>query len=102
MTFSSRVRRRWIVSIVFAVAGFFALEILVWTMLAFVVFVALQIEPASARRLLVVVVEFLVGVGYILAWSVRGMQSASLDVLLRDAGPLEREVIKARIEEEQS
>lgn len=100
MTFQNRVRRRWIASVIFALSGFALVELLVFVMLAFVVFVALDIQPESARRLLITIVEFLVGGAFLLAYSIRGMQNATLDTLLQDAGPLEREVIRARIVQE--
>lgn len=100
MTFTDRVRRKWIMSILFGTLGFFFAQLLVWVMMSFVVFVALELDYGSRRTLLLVVVQFLVGAVYLWSWAVRGMQTSSIDVLLRDAGPIERELIQARIKQE--
>ena len=100
MTFSDRVKRRWIASVLFAIFGFLAVELLVWIVLVFVLFVALEMPAGSSRSLLIVIVEVLVGLSSMFAYAVRGMQNSSIDVLLRDAGPLERDIIAARIRQE--
>lgn len=99
-TFSDRVRSRWWVSIIMFVVGFAVSQFLVWVMMSFIVFVAVQITMADQRKLLMTVVQILVAAVYLWSWAVRGIQLVSIDTILKDAGPLERAVIKQRIEQE--
>jgi hypothetical protein len=100
MKFSDHVRRRWTMSLIFGISGFLVAQLLVWLMMSLVVFVALELEANAKRTLLLVVVQFLVGAVYLWSWAIKGMQLSSIDVILRDAGPIERELIKARISQE--
>ena len=100
MTFQDRVRARWWVSIIMGVVGFAVAQLLVWTLMSFVVFVAIQIPDPEQRRLLLTVVQILIGLVYLWSWAVRGTQIVSIDTILRDAGPLEREIIAGRIAQE--
>lgn len=100
MTFEQRVRRRWWTSIIWFVVGAVIVGMLTWVMMAFVVFVLITFEDTQ-RRLIMTVVQFLVYGSYLFAWSSRGAQMAStVDVVLRDAGPIERDLIVARLAQE--
>ena len=100
MTFNERVRSRWWASITMFVVGFAVAQLLVWVMMTFIVFVAVQIVDPAQRRLILVVVQILIAAVYLWSWAVRGMQLVNIDVILRDAGPLERDIIKQRIAQE--
>jgi hypothetical protein len=100
VTFNDSVRARWISSIVFGLVGFALVEMVVWVMMVFVIFVAVQIAEQSSRLMIIVVTEFLVGISYCGGWLARGMRASNIDVMVRDAGPIERDIIKARIAQE--
>ena len=99
-TFADRVHSRWRSSIILFIVGFAVAQALVWSMMSFIVFVAIQIDTPEKRRLLLTVVQILIGAVYLWSWSVRGIQINSIDAILRDAGPTERAVIQARIAQE--
>lgn len=99
-TFQDRVKMRWWASIIMGVLGFLVAELLVFVLMSFVVFVAIQIPEPEQRRLLLTVVQILIAAMYLWSWAVRGMQLVNVDTILRDAGPLEREIIKGRIAQE--
>jgi type VI protein secretion system component VasK len=100
MTFNERVQARWWASIILFIVGFLVAETLVWVMMSFIVFVAIQIAASEQRRLIMVVVQILIGAVYLWSWAVRGIQLVNIDVILRDAGPLERAIIRERIAQE--
>lgn len=100
MTFNDRVKARWWASIILFIVGFLVSQALVWVMMTLIVFVAVQIADPAQRRLILVVVQILIGAVYLWSWAVRGIQLVNIDVILRDAGPLERDIIKQRIAQE--
>jgi type VI protein secretion system component VasK len=99
-TFNERVRSRWWASIILFIVGFLVAEALVWAMMTLIVFVAVPIPDPAQRRLILTVVQILIGAVYLWSWAVRGIQLVNIDVILRDAGPLERDIIKQRIAQE--
>ncbi len=99
MTFEQRVLRKRIATMIWLAVGAAALTAMVAVTMSFVVFVFIQPTP-EARRLLLTVVAILAGGAYGAGWIVRGNLKESIDVEARNAGPLEREMIKARIEQE--
>lgn len=99
-TFSDRVKSRWWASIIMFAVGFAVAQLLVWVMMSFIVFVAVQIIDLQQRRLMLTVVQILIAAVYLWSWAVRGVQLVNIDTILRDAGPLERDIISKRIEQE--
>jgi len=83
------------------IVGFVVAQLLVWVMMTFIVFVAIPISFTEQRRLLLVVVQILIAAVYLWSWAVRGIQLVSIDTILRDAGPLERDIIQKRIGQEE-
>jgi hypothetical protein len=100
VTFNERVKARWQTSIAMFLIGFAVAEALVWVMMSFIVFVAIPIEAVDHRRLLLTVVQILIGAVYLWSWAVRGIQLVNIDTILQDAGDIERKLIAARIAQE--
>lgn len=101
LSFSQRVVRRWAVSIIIGVMGFFIGMLLVYVMVFFVVFIAIPLEYAQ-RQIVFTVVAFLTGFMYLFAWAVRGIQNSTIDVIVRDMGPLQKKMLVAQIQEDEN
>lgn len=99
MTFNDRVNRRWRVAIACGIAGFLVMLILTVAILFFTVFVAVPLADAGLKIVLAVVL-FLVASAFGIGWSFRGVYVESIDVIIRNMGPLQKKMLVAAIREE--
>jgi hypothetical protein len=99
MTFRDRVSRRWYAGAAFVVAGFATVLALTWVMLSFVLFTMVNLSE-EIRTAVIVIVLFLVGMAFLGGWAFRSMFDVNADMIVRDMGPLARQIFVSAIQEE--
>jgi hypothetical protein len=99
MTFNERVNRRWRVATACAISGFLVMLMLTVAILFFTVFVAIPLED-SGLKIVLAVVLFLVASAFGIGWGFRSAYVESIDVMIRNMGPLQKKMLLAAIQEE--
>lgn len=97
LTLEKRIRRRWMLTTIFAVAGFFALLIIATVFLFFTLFVAFAFTDAQIKCLLAVDL-FLLAVAYFAGWQVKGLYQINIDTIVRDMGDLQKRALIAALQ----
>lgn len=101
VTFEKRVTRRWWGATLSAVAGYATVLLMTVMVLHYAVFAVLVQSPGESR-MMVAVALILVTFAFGLGWGFRGIYVSSIDVIVRDMGPLQRRMLVAAIQEELS
>ena len=105
MTFSERVKARWRAPITAFIVGLAVAEVLVWVLLAFVVFVALSAAgiavPVEMRRMILIINQITVLATAFCMWIARGIQlSADVNTIIGTASPLQKQLLGTQLTEE--
>jgi hypothetical protein len=99
MTFRNRVSGRWWTAVAFVVSGFGTVLALTWVMLSFVLFTMVHLGE-EIQMAVVVIVLFLAGMAFCAGWVFRSMFDVNADIIVRDMGPLAKQVYVSAITEE--